>query len=122
MIAYFDCEGTVTIKNTETDEGNKKSSKTLTIVITVIVVIIIIGVIAYYCYRRKKNEGGFCAGNKTEVGVYNEEQINNNQNPNIISNNNYQTINVQNKEVINRKSFTKGAEKIEEPATVDENK
>ncbi len=32
------------------------------------------------------------------------------------------TINVQNKEVINRKSFTKGAEKIEEPATVDENK
>ena len=32
------------------------------------------------------------------------------------------TINVQNKEVINRKSFTKGAEKIEEPVTVDENK
>ena len=96
LIAYFVCEGTVTIKNTETDEGNKKSSKTLTIVIIVIVVIIIIGVIAYYCYRRKKNEGGFCAGNKTEVGVYNEEQINNNQNPSNIPNNNYQTINVQN--------------------------
>ena len=49
MIAYFDCEGTVTIKNTETDEG--KSSNTLTTVIIVIIVIIVVGIIAYYCYN-----------------------------------------------------------------------
>lgn len=96
LIAYFDCEGTVTIKNTPTDEGNKKASKTFIIILVVIVVIIVVGSTAFYCYRNKKKEGGFCSGNKDEIEVYNNEQINNYQNPNNVANNNYQTVNVQN--------------------------
>ena len=109
LIAYFDCEGTVTIKNTETDEGHKKISNTTTIVIIVILVIIVIGVFAYYCYRRKKNQGGFCSGNKgSEIEVYNNNEpipVINNQNPNNNNTNvNYQKINVQNNQKNKKKN------------------
>ena len=105
LIAYFNCEGTVTVKNTPTDEG--KSSKTLAIVLIIIIVVIVVGVFAFYCYRKKKNEGGFYSGNKGgEVEVYNNGQIVNNQNPNI-ANVNYQQVNVQNNKKKTKKILIK---------------
>ena len=91
LIAYFDCEGTVTIKNTLTDEGNKKTSNTVIIVIVVIIIVIGVAVTAYSCYKKRKKDGG----NIGEVEVYNEPPSYN-QNANNIINNNNQKVNVQN--------------------------